>query len=97
VVNKALGAVGKLNGKDIYSTIGVRSLINGRGTWTYLSGSLELPEVRAAKQAAAPSRIGFRKTLAFEQRPIGARRPRAEANGKGRRRRHRRLCRVAIA
>lgn len=51
---KALGAVAKPAGKgDIYSTIGVRSLINGRGTWTYLSGSLELPEVRAAKQAAA--------------------------------------------
>src|SRR5579859_5655663 len=51
---KALGAVGKTTGKgDIYSTIGVRSFINGRGTWTYLSGSLELPEVRAAKQAAA--------------------------------------------
>src|SRR5215469_4865099 len=50
---KALGAVrGKANA-DIYSRIGVRSLINGRGTWTYLSGSLELPEVRAAKQAAA--------------------------------------------
>jgi len=54
VVNKALGAVGKAGGKEnIYSTIGVRSFINGRGTWTYLSGSLELPEVRAAKQAAA--------------------------------------------
>ncbi len=51
---KALGAVGKTAGKgNIYSTIGVRSFINGRGTWTYLSGSLELPEVRAAKQAAA--------------------------------------------
>jgi uncharacterized pyridoxal phosphate-dependent enzyme len=31
----------------------VRPFINGRGTWTYLSGSLELPEVRAAKQAAS--------------------------------------------
>ena len=51
---KALGAVSKSAAKDnIYSTIGVRSFINGRGTWTYLSGSLELPEVRAAKQAAA--------------------------------------------
>jgi L-seryl-tRNA(Ser) seleniumtransferase len=51
---KALGAVGKTTAKgDIYSSIGVRSFINGRGTWTYLSGSLELPEVRAAKQAAA--------------------------------------------
>jgi uncharacterized pyridoxal phosphate-dependent enzyme len=51
---KALGAVSKSAGREnIYSTIGVRSFINGRGTWTYLSGSLELPEVRAAKQAAA--------------------------------------------
>src|SRR5579872_392600 len=51
---KAMAAVGKspANG-NIYSRIGVRSFINGRGTWTYLSGSLELPEVRAAKQAAA--------------------------------------------
>jgi len=39
--------------ENIYSRIGVRPFINGRGTWTYLSGSLELPEVRAAKQAAA--------------------------------------------
>jgi L-seryl-tRNA(Ser) seleniumtransferase len=38
---------------DIYARIGVRPFINGRGTWTYLSGSLELPEVRAAKQEAA--------------------------------------------
>jgi uncharacterized pyridoxal phosphate-dependent enzyme len=54
LAEKALGAVGKTpaNG-NIYSRIGVRSFINGRGTWTYLSGSLELPEVRAAKQAAA--------------------------------------------
>src|SRR5262249_2647911 len=38
---------------NIYSRIGVRPFINARGTWTYLSGSLELPEVRAAKQEAA--------------------------------------------
>ncbi|MGE5647005.1 MAG: aminotransferase class V-fold PLP-dependent enzyme [Acidobacteriota bacterium] len=38
---------------NIYTRIGVRPLINARGTWTYLSGSLELPEVRAAKQQAA--------------------------------------------
>jgi L-seryl-tRNA(Ser) seleniumtransferase len=50
---KALGAVGKKANDSIYSRIGVRPFINGRGTWTYLSGSLELPEVRAAKQAAA--------------------------------------------
>src|SRR5438045_8026925 len=38
---------------NIYASIGVRPFINARGTWTYLSGSLELPEVRAAKQEAA--------------------------------------------
>src|SRR5437762_7490752 len=38
---------------NLYSRLGVRPFINARGTWTYLSGSLELPEVRAAKQAAA--------------------------------------------
>ena len=48
----ARAAVGKA-GPNIYSTIGVRPFINARGTWTYLSGSLELPEVRAAKEAAA--------------------------------------------
>jgi len=54
LTQKALAAVGKTAGNgNIYSSIGVRSFINGRGTWTYLSGSLELPEVRAAKQAAA--------------------------------------------
>lgn len=40
-------------GPDVYARIGVRPFINARGTWTYLSGSLELPEVRAAKQEAA--------------------------------------------
>ena len=38
---------------DVYRRLGVRPFINARGTWTYLSGSLELPEVRRAKEAAA--------------------------------------------
>ncbi|MDP2996296.1 MAG: aminotransferase class V-fold PLP-dependent enzyme [Bryobacterales bacterium] len=38
---------------NIYARIGVRPFINARGTWTYLSGSLELAEVRAAKTQAA--------------------------------------------
>ena len=33
---------------DIYKSIGVRPVINCRGTLTVISGSLELPEVRAA-------------------------------------------------
>src|SRR5437764_614690 len=51
VLQKAKAATGKTG--NIYSMIGVRPFINARGTWTYLSGSLELPEVRAAKQEAA--------------------------------------------
>jgi hypothetical protein len=38
---------------NIYSRLGVRSFINARGTWTYLSGSLELPEVRKATEEAS--------------------------------------------
>jgi uncharacterized pyridoxal phosphate-dependent enzyme len=49
---KARAAAGQ-SSTNIYAKIGVRPFINARGTWTYLSGSLELPEVRAAKQEAA--------------------------------------------
>src|SRR5271170_3196057 len=38
---------------DVYTRLGVRPFINARGTWTYLSGSLELPEVRRAVEAAS--------------------------------------------
>src|ERR1700748_3636286 len=38
---------------NIYTRMGVRPLINARGTWTYLSGSLELPGVRQAVEAAS--------------------------------------------
>jgi uncharacterized pyridoxal phosphate-dependent enzyme len=38
---------------NIYTQLGVKPLINGRGPWTYLSATLELPEVRAAQVEAA--------------------------------------------
>jgi L-seryl-tRNA(Ser) seleniumtransferase len=38
---------------DVYGAIGVRPLINARGTYTIISGSVMLPEVRAAMEAAA--------------------------------------------
>jgi L-seryl-tRNA(Ser) seleniumtransferase len=38
---------------DVYRSMGVRPLINARGTFTILSGSLMLPEVREAMTAAA--------------------------------------------
>jgi len=39
-------------GADVYKAIGVRPLINCRGTITVIGGSIELPEVRAAKSSA---------------------------------------------
>lgn len=38
---------------NIYKRLGVKTVINCRGTWTYLSGSLEWPEVRTAQVEAA--------------------------------------------
>jgi seryl-tRNA(Sec) selenium transferase len=40
-------------GKDIYRSIGVEPVINCRGTFTIIGASVELPEVRAAMDAAA--------------------------------------------
>lgn len=50
---KSLAAVGLAPKENVYSRIGVRTVINCRGTWTYLSGSLEFPEVRQAQIEAA--------------------------------------------
>ncbi|HEY6401153.1 MAG TPA: aminotransferase class V-fold PLP-dependent enzyme [Blastocatellia bacterium] len=44
-------------GPDIYQSIGVRPFINGAGTLTVNGGSLELPEVRAAMDAAAQQMV----------------------------------------
>lgn len=60
---------GKTAADNLYTRIGVRPFINARGTWTYLSGSLELPEVKAAKQQAAMHFVDI-----FElQRAVGKR------------------------
>lgn len=50
---QAAAAVGKDPRQNIYSRLGVKTVINCRGTWTYLSGSLEFPEVRQAQVEAA--------------------------------------------
>src|SRR4029453_3927097 len=49
----APAGIGLRVGPDIYQSIGVRPLINARGTYTILSGSTMLPEVRAAMAAAS--------------------------------------------
>jgi seryl-tRNA(Sec) selenium transferase len=38
---------------NVYTQLGVRPLINGRGTWTYLSGSLQTPDTQRASEQAA--------------------------------------------
>ena len=38
---------------NIYTKFGIEPLINVHGTWTYVSGSLELPEVRQACEEAS--------------------------------------------
>src|ERR1700677_177049 len=45
---QAASAVGKDPRQNVYRRLGVKTVINCRGTWTYLSGSLEFPEVREA-------------------------------------------------
>jgi uncharacterized pyridoxal phosphate-dependent enzyme len=50
---QAATALGKDPRQNVYTRLGVRTVINCRGTWTYLSGSLEFPEVRQAELEAA--------------------------------------------
>lgn len=50
---RVASAVGKEAGQNVYSRLGVKTVINCRGTWTYLSGSLEFPEVKAAQREAS--------------------------------------------
>jgi L-seryl-tRNA(Ser) seleniumtransferase len=45
---KAASAVGRDLRQNVYTRLGIKTVINCRGTWTYLSGSLEFPEVREA-------------------------------------------------
>ena len=65
----AAAADGLRAGQDIYQSIGVRPLINARGTFTIISGSLMLPEVRAAIDAAAQHHVHLDELMAA----IGAR------------------------
>ena len=47
----------QLRATELYQSIGVRPLVNARGTFTILSGSLMLPEVRTAMDEAARSYV----------------------------------------
>ena len=50
---KSAAAIGFGTKENVYSRLGVKTVINCRGTWTYLSGSLQFPEVRDAQTEAA--------------------------------------------
>src|SRR5450631_3223075 len=49
---QAASAIGRDPLQNVYTRLGVKTVINCRGTWTYLSGSLEFPEVRQAQEEA---------------------------------------------
>jgi uncharacterized pyridoxal phosphate-dependent enzyme len=49
----AATALGKDPRQNVYTRLGVKTVINCRGTWTYLSGSLEFPEVSDAQREAS--------------------------------------------
>jgi seryl-tRNA(Sec) selenium transferase len=66
---KTVAATTGRSSADVYTRLGVRPFINARGTWTYLSGSLELPEVQRAVQDASQHFVDM-----FElQRGVGKR------------------------
>ncbi len=50
---KSAAAIGLPTQENVYTKLGIKTVINCRGTWTYLSGSLQFPEVRAAQSEAS--------------------------------------------
>ena len=69
VYAQAATAMGKDPRRNIYTRLGVKTVINCRGTWTYLSGSLEFPEVRQAQLEAS----GYFVNMFDLQRGVGRR------------------------
>src|SRR5258708_40340332 len=68
-------AVGAGPKQNVYARLGVKTVINCRGTWTYLSGSLEFPAVPPAPLEARPS------FLNLPQPPPPLRHPLSEPTG----------------
>jgi L-seryl-tRNA(Ser) seleniumtransferase len=66
---QAATALGKDPRQNVYSRLGVKTVINCRGTWTYLSGSLEFPEVRQAQVEASQHFVNMLEL----QRAVGRR------------------------
>ena len=66
---QAASAVGRDPRQNVYTRLGLKTVINCRGTWTYLSGSLEFPEVREAQVEAAQHFVNMLEL----QRAVGKR------------------------
>jgi L-seryl-tRNA(Ser) seleniumtransferase len=66
---QAASAIGRDPRQNVYTRLGVKTVINCRGTWTYLSGSLEFPEVRQAQVEAAQHFVNMLEL----QRAVGKR------------------------
>lgn len=66
---QAATAIGKDPRQNVYTRLGVKTVINCRGTWTYLSGSLEFPEVSQAQVEAAQHFVNMLEL----QRAVGRR------------------------
>src|ERR1700735_4067017 len=56
-------------GPNLFEEIGVRPLINGKGTYTIISGSLSLPEVKQAMEEASRHYVNMDELMAA----VGAR------------------------
>src|ERR1700760_2991911 len=66
---QAASAMGVSGAQNVYQRLGVKTIINCRGTWTYLSGSLEFPEVRKALEEAGHNFVNMIEL----QRAVGRR------------------------
>ncbi len=62
-------------GTDMYESIGVRPVINAKGVFTMLSGSLMLPECRRAMQQASRNFVHIDELM----EAVGKRLPRSPA------------------
>jgi hypothetical protein len=51
---KSTVALGLASQENVYSRLGIKTVIHCRGTWTSLSGSMQFQEVRAAQAEASP-------------------------------------------
>ena len=63
-VSSASAATAMSFGSDMYQSIGVRPVINAKGTFTVMSGSLMLPECRQAMQEASQNFVQLDELMA---------------------------------